>query len=324
MVFATGSARAALSAARTLTKALRHFGRLVHPTKSAVTTSALQGLQALSVQVDLANQSFSFSEFTVRRILDAAQGLANGPAVVPVRTVARRPCLSHLGGYRPRSSASYSRFGRSHRQQGAQKCSQSPGRPQELSLFSHHHARGACRGHLVGRVSPLGQPPFRHWRRAVGGVRLGELAEAGPAISPSPALPEPAGWWFFAAGSLASPVAQRPHRLPVACVRNEASRLPPQFGNFWPTGRGMGPPPIDCFRCAENRQTSCFIQPEAEWVEAFAASWSGETDWLFPPVTASSISTTVVHVCTGPARGTVIVPLAPWSSWHSLLHLRDT
>ena len=50
----------------------------------------------------------------------------------------------------------------------------------------------------------------------------------------------------------------------------------------------------------------------------------GKTTGFPPPATATAISRTVAHLLAGGATGTLIVPLAPWSSWRFLLRPRDS
>lgn len=89
-----------------------------------------------------------------------------------------------------------------------------------------------------------------------------------------------------------------------------------------------GPHTVDRFACNATRQLdrfcSHYFHPEAEWVDAFSASWQGEVNWLFPPATASAISRTISHMCSCQALGTLIVPLAPWSPWRATLRPHDT
>jgi hypothetical protein len=89
-----------------------------------------------------------------------------------------------------------------------------------------------------------------------------------------------------------------------------------------------GPFSIDRFASVENRQTARFcshyFHPEAEWTDAFSASWAGENNWLFPPATTSAIGRTVSRICADGATGTLIVPLSEWSLWRSTLRPRDT
>jgi len=53
-------------------------------------------------------------------------------------------------------------------------------------------------------------------------------------------------------------------------------------------------------------------------------SLDGKKQLAFPPATATAISRTVAHLLAGGATGTLIVPLAPWSSWRFLLRPRDS
>ena len=88
-----------------------------------------------------------------------------------------------------------------------------------------------------------------------------------------------------------------------------------------------GPHTADRFACSATRQVSRFcshyFHPDAEWVDAFSASWDGELNWLFPPSTVSAIGRTITHLCACGAQGTLIVPLAPWSPWRSLVRPHD-
>jgi hypothetical protein len=68
---------------------LQRFGWLIHPTKCVGTTTAIQSFQALGTLADLAAQTFSVPPATMQRIPSAVSLLAEGPANVPVRAVAR-------------------------------------------------------------------------------------------------------------------------------------------------------------------------------------------------------------------------------------------
>lgn len=111
----------------------------------------------------------------------------------------------------------------------------------------------------------------------------------------------------------------------VSEMRHHDYRLRPQI--FRLLDEAWGPHSIDRFASSENKQTSrfCshFFHPEAVWVDSFSTSWAGETNWLFPPATPSAISRTIAHLCADGARGTLIVPMAPWSAWRPLLRPRD-
>ena len=88
-VFAAASAPEALASGGRLIQVLRRFGWLVHPTKCVGVRVAVRSFVALGTLVDLAAQTFSVPPATVDRITEAALALASGPAVVPVRLVAR-------------------------------------------------------------------------------------------------------------------------------------------------------------------------------------------------------------------------------------------
>lgn len=111
----------------------------------------------------------------------------------------------------------------------------------------------------------------------------------------------------------------------VSEMRHHDYRLRPalfhQLNALW------GPHTVDRFACSATRQLARFcshyFHPDAEWVDAFSASWEGELNWLFPPATVSAIGRTVAHLCACGAEGTLIVPLAPWSPWRPLLRPQD-
>jgi len=94
VIFAALSTRGALStahfsAAQVIINVLRRFGWLIHPTKCVGTSAAVQVFQALGTVVNLATQTFSVPPDTVKRIVEAAEAFATGPASVPVRSAAR-------------------------------------------------------------------------------------------------------------------------------------------------------------------------------------------------------------------------------------------
>ena len=108
-------------------------------------------------------------------------------------------------------------------------------------------------------------------------------------------------------------------------MRNYDHRLLPEV--FRRVDAAWGPHTVDRFASFDSRRTARFcshyFHPEAEWVDAFSASWAGETNWLFPPATVSAIGQTIAHLLSCRALGTLIVPLSPWSSWRMIVRPRD-
>jgi len=107
-------------------------------------------------------------------------------------------------------------------------------------------------------------------------------------------------------------------------MRHHEYRLRPEL--FQQLDSAWGPHSVDRFACVATRQLprfcSHYFHPEAEWVDAFSASWRGEKNWLFPPATPAAIARTVEHLCAHAAHGTLVVPLAPWSPWRAVLRPR--
>ena len=89
VIFASGSAREALTTAQNIIHALREFGWLIHPTKCVGTVTAESAFIALGTLVDLATQTYAVPPATLSRILHGATALLTGPPSVGVRAVAR-------------------------------------------------------------------------------------------------------------------------------------------------------------------------------------------------------------------------------------------
>lgn len=85
--------------------------------------------------------------------------------------------------------------------------------------------------------------------------------------------------------------------------------------NLW------GPHSIDRFASCKNthlsRFNSRFLNPGCESVDAFSVSWSGENNWLVPPVYC--ISRVVQHLIACKGTGSLIVPYWPSSAFWPLL-----
>ena len=84
-----------------------------------------------------------------------------------------------------------------------------------------------------------------------------------------------------------------------------------------------GPYTIDRFASSKNAKTqrynSLFWNPGCEAVDAFTQDWSGENNWLVPPVFL--ISRAIRHAKDCKAKGSIIVPL--WESAPFWPLLRD-
>ena len=89
LIFAHSHARGAVSAGQQIIEILGRFGWLIHPSKCTGTHVAIQAFTALGVWVDLAKQTFSIPADKLARIRAALRELRDGPALVPVRAVAR-------------------------------------------------------------------------------------------------------------------------------------------------------------------------------------------------------------------------------------------
>jgi len=452
MAFGACTAREALNTAQTLIRVLQRYGWLVHPTKCVGTTEAVQVFQALGTVVDLALQTFSVPESTVRRILDAAHALATGPPMAPVRVVARlkglisatwisvgsatrirtrafaavidsrpdprseskretRRCwsalvpisddarrealwwcefLPRLNGQpiRPRpfdASVDGDIYSDASDTGAGAHISSLPSRADASSLvrallarappgsteaeiisysirgieyvapfpltvarasstyrelfgiarFIHAIAPLLCGGRFrvfldnLGCVFILGGvvPEF-----AIGGKHWGEYVTGG---SPNDELQSLAldmfqaqldkGFELQAVWLPRALNARADYLSRVSEMRHHDYRLRPDV--FRRVDAAWGPHTVDRFASFDSRQTARFcshyFHPEAEWVDAFSASWAGETNWLFPPATVSAIGQTIAHLLSCRALGTLIVPLSPWSSWRVIVRPRD-
>jgi len=447
-VFGAATAAEALRVAQVLLNVLRRFGWLIHPTKCVGTSVATQTFQALGTIVDLAAQTFSVPEATVRRIVLAARSLATGPPTAPVRVVARLKglisaswvavgpatrvrtrALDEVIGLRPTAR---SQSARDTRRSWAStvpvsaaavdealwwadflpRCPGQPIRPRpfddsvdgdmhsdasdtgagafihvlpsradvssfvralrarapsgslacevtayatrglefmtplpaDMLLASSTHRELFGVAQFVLAVAPLLRggrfrlfldnlgcvfilggivPPF-----AVGGKQVGEFVSGG---SPNSALQDLALRLFQAQldGGFELQAVWIPRELNlradylshVADMRHHDYRLRPEL--FRRLDAEWGPHTVDRFACVVTRQLPRFcaqyFHPDAEWVDAFSASWRDELNWLFPPATISAIGRTVTHVCAHESQGTLIVPLAAGSPWSVLL-----
>lgn len=167
---------------------------------------------------------------------------------------------------------------------------------------------------------------------AVGGKRLGEFVTGG---SSNPGLQALALRLFQAQldGNFELQAVWLPRELNgradylsrVSEMRHHDYQLLPDI--FGSLDSAWGPHTVDRFACINTRKVprfcSHYFHPEAEWVDAFSTSWRGEVNWLFPPATTSAIGRTVSHLCAHEARGTLIVPLAPWSPWRAIVRPSD-
>lgn len=453
IIFGAPTAREALGAAQVMINVLRRFGWLIHPTKCVGTTTAVQVFQALGTVVNLATQTFSVPEATVRRILDAARSLATGPPLAPVRSVARLKglitgawvaigpatrvrtrALDALIDSRPAASDQSKRAARrswasevpvtaAARQEALwwvdflQCCRGQPIRPRPFDdsvdgdIYSDASDTGAgaiirsipsnadtssfvrllrdrappgspipqieaCASRGIEFMTPLpdavrlasstyrelfgvaefifGVSSLLRGGRfrlfldnlgcvfilggivpafAVGGKQWGEFVTGG---SPNPDLQDLALRLFQAQldGCFELQAVWIPRALNtradylsrVSEMRHHDYRVHPEI--FRCLDADWGPHSVDRFACAATRQTmrfcSQYFHPEADWVDAFSIPWRNETNWLFPPATTSAISRTISHLCADGARGTLIVPLSPWSQWRAILRPRDS
>ena len=77
-----------------------------------------------------------------------------------------------------------------------------------------------------------------------------------------------------------------------------------KFENLW------GPHTIDRFANYQNnklpRFNSRFWNPNSENIDALTETWSGENNWLVPPI--SLIAKTIMHLRASKAMGTLIIP----------------
>jgi hypothetical protein len=89
VIFAAGSAHAAVNSAQRMIHALQEFGWLIHPTKCVGTTTAVSAFVALGTLVDLASQTYAVPPATLSRIMHGVTTLLTGPPSVGVRSVAR-------------------------------------------------------------------------------------------------------------------------------------------------------------------------------------------------------------------------------------------
>ena len=87
-----------------------------------------------------------------------------------------------------------------------------------------------------------------------------------------------------------------------------------------------GPHTIDRFADFRNRKisryNSRFWNPGCEAVDAFSQNWSGENNWLVPPVYL--IASTVRHLLASKAPGTLIAPAWPSAPFWPLLYKSPT
>ena len=87
-----------------------------------------------------------------------------------------------------------------------------------------------------------------------------------------------------------------------------------------------GPHGVDRFASAANRRltrfNSRYFQQEAEWVDAFSTSWSGELNWLFPP--PALIPRVITKMQQDRADATLVAPLWTGAHWWPLLFPKGT
>lgn len=80
---------------------------------------------------------------------------------------------------------------------------------------------------------------------------------------------------------------------------------------------------VDRFASASNahlrRFNSKFCVPNTEAVDAFSVSWTGENNWLVPPI--HHVSRTVQHLIACKASGTLVVPFWPSSAFWPFLFI---
>jgi len=172
---------------------------------------------------------------------------------------------------------------------------------------------------------------------AVGGKRLGEFVSGGSANPGLQALAlqllqaQIDGGFELQAVWLPRELNTRADYLSrVSAMHHHDYSLRAEY--FRRLDAAWGPHTIDRFASIDNRQPLAaphtgrfcahYFHPDAEWVDAFAVSWHSELNWLFPPATASAIGRTAAHLLACKAQGTLVVPLAPWSPWASLLRPR--
>lgn len=86
-----------------------------------------------------------------------------------------------------------------------------------------------------------------------------------------------------------------------------------------------GPHTVDRFASLNSKQLDRFCSkwlcPGCESVDAFTLSWSGENNWLVPPVYL--ISRVLKHMSYYREFGTLIVPYWPSAAWWPLLFKDD-
>ena len=82
-----------------------------------------------------------------------------------------------------------------------------------------------------------------------------------------------------------------------------------------------GPHTVDRFASSTNtklkRFNSKFLCPNTEQVNAFAVSWSGENNYLAPPVTY--VPKVLAHMSSCKAKGTIVVPYWPSAAFYPLV-----
>ena len=116
-------------------------------------------------------------------------------------------------------------------------------------------------------------------------------------------------------------------KLNIYWVPREQNTVADELSKFvdyddWKTTRHLfnylnqkwGPFTVDRFASHKNAQTarynSLFWNPRCEAVDAFTQDWSGENNWLVPPIFLAA--TTINHARACKAAGTLVVPL--WES----------
>ncbi len=107
-------------------------------------------------------------------------------------------------------------------------------------------------------------------------------------------------------------------------------RLKPEV--FRELDSAWGPHSIDRFSTKESCQAlqppyegrfcALFFHPDAVWTDAFAAPWTGELNWVFPPF--PFVGDAVAALRSAAAAGTLIVPERPTDFWWPLLRARGT
>lgn len=158
-------------------------------------------------------------------------------------------------------------------------------------------------------------PPF-----AVGGKAWGEYVSGG---SPDPALQHLALQAFDAqlAHGFSLQAVWVPRDLNVrADFLSHAAEYPDHGYSlhqalFQLLDEEWGPHTVDRFATASNRLLprfcSRFFHPEAMWTDALSVAWSGEVNWVFPPVDLAAPAITHLRRCQ--ASGTVIFHSIPGS-----------